>query len=61
MNLKYIEGKRMSNFIEDLDDRYQKERKKNQIRKEDRAFVCSQFEIKGDVCRITNFPHITGR
>lgn len=51
----------MSNFIEDLDDRYQKERKKNQIRKEDRAFVCSQFEIKGDVCRITNFPHITGR
>lgn len=30
----------MSNFfIEDLDEKYQKERKKNRIKKEDRTFV----------------------
>ena len=31
----------MSNFIEDLDEKYQKERKKNTIKKEDRNFVCN--------------------
>lgn len=31
----------MDNFIEDLDERYQKERKKNRIKKENRAFVCN--------------------
>ena len=31
----------MSNFIEDLDERYRRERKKNRIKKEDKAFVCN--------------------
>ena len=28
----------MSNFIEDLDERYRRERKKNRIKKEDKTF-----------------------
>lgn len=31
----------MSNFIEDLDERYRRERKKNRIKKEDKTFVCN--------------------
>lgn len=31
----------MSNFIEVLDDKYRKERKKNGIKKEDKSFVCN--------------------
>ena len=31
----------MSNFIEDLDKRYQKERANNKIKKENKTFVCN--------------------
>lgn len=47
LSLIYTKGKRMSNFIEDLDEKYRKERKKNDIRKEDKTFVCNiPFRVK---------------
>lgn len=37
----------MSNFIEDLDERYQRERKKNRISKKNKIFVCNiPFRVK---------------
>ena len=40
MDSKFTEGKGMSNFVEDLDERYWRERKKNRIKKENKTFVC---------------------
>lgn len=31
----------MDNFIEELDERYQRERKKNKIKKDNKSFVCN--------------------
>lgn len=37
----------MSNFVEDLDERYWRERKKNRIKKENKTFVCNiPFRVK---------------
>lgn len=39
--IKSILKEKMSNFIEDLDKRYQKERANNKIKKENKTFVCN--------------------
>ena len=31
----------MDNFIEELDERYQRERKKNKIKNDNKSFVCN--------------------
>ena len=51
----------MSNFIEDLDERYRRERKKNRIKKEDKTFVCNiplRVKLYGSINAVS-YTHLT--